>query len=230
MPASEAAVERLARSRAAGRRRCAKPAPIALRVLPRPLKQLDQGTGNSPVSEADIAVNDLLHERAGRARRSAGCRRKARTIRRGLQRAASGWSIRSTARAPIIAGRADWSIVGGAGRRRPAGAWPRCSRRSTDEMFVADGGRRRDAQRRADPASAPAAALDGARVAGPKRMLDRLAGVGPGIVADAARAFAGAAAGARRARPSSMRRSPAATATTGTLRLPIFWCTKPAAC
>ena len=53
----------------------------------------------------------------------------------------------------------------------------------TDELFVADGRPWCDAQRRADPASAPAAGLDGARVAGPKRVLDRIAGRHSGIVA-----------------------------------------------
>ena len=97
---------------------------------------------------------------------TAGCRRKPRTIRRGLPRAASGSSIRSTARAPIFAGRADWSISVAlvddgrpvAGRALRAGRPTNCSCRA---------GRGATLQRRADPASA-GGSLDGARVAGPK--------------------------------------------------------------
>ena len=52
---------------------------------------------------------------------TAGCRRKARTIRRGSPRAASGWSIRSTARAPL-------SPAARTGRSRPR--WSRTAGRS----------------------------------------------------------------------------------------------------
>ena len=65
---------------------------------------------NSPVCEADIAVNDLLQEQLARPA-SAGCQRKALTIPHGSRRATSGWSIQSTARALFSPGCPDWTIA-----------------------------------------------------------------------------------------------------------------------
>ena len=79
----------------------AKPALLARSMFGTPVKNWTKGE-SSPVCEADIAVDRLLHERlTGEGSASAGCRRKASTIRPGSPRATSGSSIRSTARALI---------------------------------------------------------------------------------------------------------------------------------
>src|SRR5882672_12023499 len=56
---------------------------------------------NSPVSEVDIAVNQLLKERLARlSPKQVGCRRKAKMGQRDLQRRGSGSSTRSTGHVP----------------------------------------------------------------------------------------------------------------------------------
>ena len=123
LPRDDAADAR-ARSRAAVREAGA----LALEILSRHAQELDQGHGDSPVTEADIAVNDLLHERLPARRATAGCRRRARTIRRGCGARGSGSSIRSTAPAPSSpaarTGRSPWRWSRTAGR-----CSPRCLRR-----------------------------------------------------------------------------------------------------
>jgi myo-inositol-1(or 4)-monophosphatase len=153
---------------------------IALRFFRGTLKSWTKGTGDSPVSEADIAVNDLLRER--------------------LPITGDGWlseeSENDPARAnarrvwvvdPIdgtrayIAGREDWSIsvaLVEAGRPVLAAVFAP----ATDEMFVATAGN--GATRNGAPIHVSAAAgLDGARIAGPKRLQDWIAGRHPGLIA-----------------------------------------------
>ena len=80
----------------------------------------------------------------------------------------------------FIAGREDWSISAAlvtAGRPVVAALYAPVDRRTVS----GDCGRRRHAQRRGDPRRATAA-LTGARIGGPKRMLDRMAADGTGIV------------------------------------------------
>ena len=153
---------------------------IALKFFRGTLKSWTKGKGDSPVSEADIAINDLLRER--------------------LPLPGDGWlseesendPARLTARRtwvvdPIdgtrayIAGREDWSIsVALVEAGRPVVAAVLAP--ATDELFlaVAGGG----ATRNATPIRVSAgASLDGARVAGPKRLLDWIAGRHAGLVA-----------------------------------------------
>ena len=72
----------------------------------------------------------------------------------------------------FIAGREDWSVsvalVRTAGRSRP-----RCLRRSTDELFLATAGGGATRNGDADPGQLAATSLEGARVGGPKRMMER---------------------------------------------------------
>ena len=58
MPASELS----ARPRRALAAAVQEAGAVALKFFRGPLKQWTKGTGNSPVTEADIAANDLLHE------------------------------------------------------------------------------------------------------------------------------------------------------------------------
>ena len=172
MPASEPRTASAARADGSPPR-CAKPARIALKYLPRAAQELDQGRGDSPVTEADIAVDDFLRERLV-APGFGWLSEESEDDPTRLQRAASGSSTRSTARAPIIAGRAGlvdrrprWSRT--AGR-----CWPRCIAPVTEELFLAaagEGATRNGAPIRANTGGE----LDGARVAGPEAVLDRLA-------------------------------------------------------
>ena len=199
---------------------------IAKKFFRGPLKQWTKGQGDSPVTEADIASNDLLHER--------------------LVEPGDGWLSEESENDPtrlaarrvwvvdpidgtraFIAGREDWSVsVALVVDGRPVLA--ALFAPATEELFLstAGGGATRNGvadpgQRRRQPRRRPrrrAQAHDGADRAQGRRHR-----------ADAAHPFAGAAARAGRRMASSTPRSPAATATTGTLRLPTFWCTKPAA-
>jgi myo-inositol-1(or 4)-monophosphatase len=153
---------------------------VAKKFFGGPLKQWTKGQGDSPVTEADIASNDLLHEH--------------------LMEAGDGWLSEESENDParlsaervwvvdpidgtraFIAGRQDWSVsaalvVGG----RPVAA--ALFAPVTDELFLATAGGR--ATRNGEPIKASSgASLQGARIGGPKRMLDRFALDGTGIVA-----------------------------------------------
>ena len=84
---------------------------LALTTFRATAQALDQGQ-RSPVSEADIAVDDLLRERLTRLRAglSAGCRRKPRTIRARLD-ARAVWIVDPIdGTRAYLAGRTDWAI------------------------------------------------------------------------------------------------------------------------
>jgi myo-inositol-1(or 4)-monophosphatase len=153
---------------------------IAMKFFRGTFKSWTKGKGDSPVSEADIAVNDLLRER--------------------LPVSGDGWlseesendATRLDARRvwvvdPIdgtrayIAGRKDWSIsvaLVEAGRPVVAAVFAPAA----DEMFLATAGGGADCNGAPIRVSA-GAGLDGARVAGPNRLLDWIAGRHPGLVA-----------------------------------------------
>jgi myo-inositol-1(or 4)-monophosphatase len=153
---------------------------IARRFFRGPLKQWTKGQGDSPVTEADIAANDLLHKH--------------------LVEAGDGWLSEESENDParldaervwvvdpidgtraFIAGREDWSVsvalvVGG----RPVVAALYAP--VTEELFLATNGG--GATRNNVPVRASSGAgLEGARVGGPKRMLDRMTLDGTGVVA-----------------------------------------------
>jgi myo-inositol-1(or 4)-monophosphatase len=137
--------------------------------------------GDSPVSEVDIAVNDLLRERL-------------------LARSEDGWLSEESENEPsrltkdrvwvvdpidgtraYIAGRADWSISAALvefGRPTVAAVFAPVS----DEMFIAVAGEgaTRNGARIAARANV---GLDVALTAGPKRLLEWIAANRPGIVA-----------------------------------------------
>jgi myo-inositol-1(or 4)-monophosphatase len=146
-----------------------------------PFKRWTKGDDDSPVSEGDIAVNDLL-----RARLSALA-------------PGAGWLSEETADLPdgalslawvvdpidgtraYISGRADWTIsVALVEHGRPVLAALYAP--VTDEMFLAVRGA--GAARNGVAVTANRGeTLERAKLAGPKRYLDRLAGFNPGILA-----------------------------------------------
>jgi myo-inositol-1(or 4)-monophosphatase len=152
---------------------------IAMTFFRGTFKSWTKGTGDSPVSEADIAVNDLLRAR--------------------LPVTGDGWLSEESENDPTrlhaarvwvvdpidgtrayIAGREDWSIsvaLVEAGRPVVAAVFVPVA----DELFLATlggGATLNDAP----IAVSGGASLDGARVAGPKRLLDRMSGRYPSLV------------------------------------------------
>jgi myo-inositol-1(or 4)-monophosphatase len=152
---------------------------IALGFFRGPLKSWTKGLGDSPVTEADIASNDLLYQR--------------------LVDSGDGWLSEESENDPgrlsaprvwvvdpidgtraFIAGREDWSVsaalvVGG----RPVAAALYAP--VSDELFLAVAGE--GATLNGAPISVTSGDLTGARIGGPKRVLDRMTLDGTGIVA-----------------------------------------------
>ena len=151
---------------------------VALKFFRGPLKSWTKGEANSPVSEADIASNDLLHSM--------------------LVEHGDGWLSEESENDPtrldarrvwvidpidgtraFIAGREDWTVsaalvIGG----RPVAA--ALFAPATAELFLAAAGA--GATLNGAPIRASGGGLSGARIGGPKRLLDRMAGSGAGIV------------------------------------------------
>jgi len=152
---------------------------VALLFFRGPLKQWTKGEGDSPVTEADIAANDLLH--------------------RHLVEPGDGWLSEESENDPsrldarrvwvidpidgtraFIAGREDWSVSAAlVVEGRPVAA--ALFAPATEELFLSSIGS--GAMRNGVPIQAsPGGGLDGARISGPKRMLDRIARDHPAIV------------------------------------------------
>ena len=152
---------------------------VALRFFRGPLKQWTKGAGDSPVTEADIAANDLLHKR--------------------LVEPGDGWLSEESENDParldarrvwvidpidgtraFIAGREDWSVSAALvvdGRPVAAALYAP----ATEELFLSSVGS--GATRNGVPIQANAgSSLDGAKISGPKRMLDRIARDRPSIL------------------------------------------------
>jgi len=147
----------------------------------RTFKRWTKGDDNSPVSEGDIAVNDLLQERLGELLPGAGWLSEETEDHpdRAMKRVWVVDPIDGTR--AYIAGRADWTIsVALVDEGMPALAALYAP--VSDEMFVAVRGQ--GATCGGTPLKTSAGAeLSGARLAGPKRYLDRLSGLNPQIVA-----------------------------------------------
>ena len=153
---------------------------IGLKFFRGTFKSWTKGKGDSPVSEADIAINDLLHQR--------------------LPMPGDGWLSEESENDPtrldasrvwvvdpidgtraFIAGREDWSISAAlveAGRPVVAAVFAPAS----GELLVATKGSGA-ACNGAPIAASGGTGLDGARVAGPKRLLDWIASRHPTLVA-----------------------------------------------
>jgi myo-inositol-1(or 4)-monophosphatase len=178
LPVSEAAAERV-RDRDRLAAAVCDAGAVALKYFRGQLKSWTKGKGDSPVTEADIAANDLLRER--------------------LLAPGDGWLSEESENDPsrlearrvwvvdpidgtraYIAGREDWSISAAlveAGRPVLAALFAP----ATDELFVATIGA--DTTRNGIPIRASrGGAIGGVRLAGPKRMMERLEAQAPALV------------------------------------------------
>jgi myo-inositol-1(or 4)-monophosphatase len=152
---------------------------VALSYFRGPLKTWTKGEAQSPVTEADIASNDLLRTRlvapgdGWLSEESENDPARLGARRSGIVDPVDGTRA-------FMAGREDWSVsvaLVEAGRPVVAALFAP----ATDEMFVAGAGggaARSGARIRANVGGG----LDGARIGGPKRMLDRMALQVPPIV------------------------------------------------
>jgi myo-inositol-1(or 4)-monophosphatase len=146
-----------------------------------PFKRWTKDDDNSPVSEGDIAVNNLLRVRLDQLVPGAGwlSEETEEPPDRGLPLTWVVDPIDGTR--AYIAGRADWTIsVALVENARPILAALYAP--ATDEMFLAAQGTGA-ALNGAKIAVSSGAPLDDARLAGPKRYLDRLSGTNPKILA-----------------------------------------------
>ena len=153
---------------------------VAMKFFRGEFKSWTKGPGDSPVTEADIAANDVLH--------------------RHLLRPGDGWLSEESENDPTrldarrvwvidpidgtrayIAGREDWSVSAALvedGRPTAAALFAPV----TEELFLATRGG--GATRNGVPMSVSAGGgVDHARLGGPKRLLERMAARHPGLVA-----------------------------------------------
>jgi myo-inositol-1(or 4)-monophosphatase len=147
----------------------------------RPFKRWTKGPDHSPVTEGDIAVNDLLRERLPHLAPSAGWLSEESEDLPSARAGTTTWIVDPIdGTRAYIAGRPDWTIsvalvTGGlpvlAALYAPV----------TEEMFLAVRGQGATLNDRKIMVS-NGADLDGARLAGPKRMLERLAGLRPTVL------------------------------------------------
>ena len=200
---------------------------LALSMFGTQIKNWTKGPSSSPVCDADIAVNDLLRERliasgdacAWLSEESADDARRlgARYV----------WVVDPIdGTRAYIAGQPDWAISAALVEDgRPIAACLYAP--ALDEFFAARAGA--GSTLNGTPIAATAGAdLHDIRVAGPQKFLDRLSSAMPPFTRlPRGHSLALRLVASRKAPP--MWRLPAATATIGTLRQPIFWCTKRAA-
>ncbi len=145
-------------------------------------KRWTKGHDNSPVSDADIAVNDFLRERLSALVPEAGWLSEETEDHPPGRTQPSAWIVDPIdgTRAFLI-GRADWTVSVALvenGRPRLAALYAPV----TDEMFVAGSGK--GTTLNGAPVRVSAGdTLKNASLAGPKRYLDRLAGLWPGVEA-----------------------------------------------
>jgi myo-inositol-1(or 4)-monophosphatase len=147
----------------------------------RPFKRWTKGEDQSPVSEGDIAVNKLLHERLPKLAPDAGWLSEETEDDAAARSAPRAWIVDPIdGTRAYISGRADWTIsVALVEDGRPAVAALYAP--VTEEMFL--GVRGQGATLNGVLMRAPDdASLTGARLAGPKRYLDRLARLTPTVL------------------------------------------------
>ena len=146
-----------------------------------PYKRWTKGHDNSPVSDADIAVNDLLRTRLTALVPEAGWLSEETEDNLPGRAMASAWIVDPIdGTRAFISGRPDWTIsVALVNQGRPVLAALYAP--VTDEMFL--GVRAKGATLNGAPIAASRGdSLTGARLAGPKRYLDRLEGLAPKIL------------------------------------------------
>ena len=154
---------------------------LALATARTEFRRWTKGADNSPVCEADIAVNDLLRARLPALAPEASWLSEETADEPGARAMPTIWIVD-----PIdgtrgyLAGLADWTIsVALVERDRPVLAALYAP--ASDEMFLAVRGRGTTLNNRRINAN-PGATLSGARLAGPKRKLDRVAKRQPDVV------------------------------------------------
>ncbi len=145
-------------------------------------KRWTKGDDRSPVSDADIAVNDLLRRRLAKLAPQAGWLSEETEGHPSEPAAPSAWVVDPIdGTRAYIAGRADWTISVALvedGRPILAALYAPV----TDEMFLALRGE--GARLNGAPIAASGGdALVQAKIAGPKRYLDRLDALGSDILA-----------------------------------------------
>ena len=153
---------------------------VALKFYKGPLKKWTKGEGDSPVTEADIAANELLH--AHLLRPGEGWLSEESENDPARLRARRVWVVDPIdGTRAFIAGREDWSISAALvedGRPTVAAVFAPV----TEEMFVAtvgNGATRNDVAMTATSGSE----LAGAKLGGPKRIVDWLTQRHPDLVA-----------------------------------------------
>jgi len=145
-------------------------------------KHWTKGADQSPVSDADIAVNNLLRTRLAALAPEAGWLSEETEDSLAGRAMRTAWIVDPIdGTRAFISGKPDWTIsvaLVDDGRPELAALYAPV----TDEMFLAVRGA--GATLNGSPITASrSAALDGASFAGPKRYLDRFAGLNPGILA-----------------------------------------------
>ena len=147
-----------------------------------PFKRWTKGEDNSPVSDGDIAVNDLLRERLTALAPDAGWLSEESEDHLPGRAPQLTWIVDPIdGTRAYITGRADWSISVALvehGRPRLAAIYAPV----TDEMFLGlrDAGATRNGVR---ISASRGETLAGAKFAGPKRYLDKFTGFAPSILA-----------------------------------------------
>ncbi|HMF23599.1 MAG TPA: 3'(2'),5'-bisphosphate nucleotidase CysQ [Pseudolabrys sp.] len=146
-----------------------------------PFKRWTKGADQSPVSEADIAVNELLHERLATLAPAAGWLSEESYDLLPDRIMPLAWIVDPIdGTRAYISGRADWTIsvaLTEHGRPLIAAIYAPVS----DEMFCAVRNAGAVCNGRTINAT-NGAMLAGAKIAGPKRYLDRLAAITPAIL------------------------------------------------
>ncbi len=153
---------------------------VARATAQRPFRQWTKNGDSSPVCEADIAVNDLLRDRLRQIAPQAGWLSEESDEQSAARAYRSVWIVDPIdGTRAYIGGRADWTIsvaLVDDGRPLLAALYAPV----TDEMFIAarDGGTMLNGSAVSVSAGGT---LAGARLAGPKRTLERIAGLEPEV-------------------------------------------------
>jgi myo-inositol-1(or 4)-monophosphatase len=147
----------------------------------RPFKRWTKGEDRSPVSEADIAVNDLLRERLTQLAPDAGWISEETEADPEPRTAAAVWIVDPIdGTRAFIAGRPDWTIsvaLVADGRPRLAALYAPV----LEQMFLAEHGAGATLNG-VRMAVSNGADMTGAKIAGPKKYLDRLEKLTPAIL------------------------------------------------
>lgn len=140
-------------------------------------------SGDSPVTEADIAVDLFLRERLTRLAPDCGWLSEETEDDRARLGASRIWIVDPIdGTRAYVAGRTDWAVsVALVQDRRPVAAAVFAPMEDGLYLAIADGGATRDGEA---IAASDGAGFDGARVAGPKPMIGELEKSAPGIVAE----------------------------------------------